>query len=194
MTQSAHSPSRCPDGGLSDARRAAICWHIASGQAGISPLLVFGRGSFGEVSTKFAAGVVMAKHSSSKSSSEASKVKAVNLAYYRALSARDLRAMDAVWTCGADNILIAPPANPHSNVGWAARGQRVQAAVSWQRGQVGSPPSRVASPSAPSGVTACKIFTLLPCGPKQRDPSGTSVSGVHLFRPANPGSVSAFGW
>jgi ketosteroid isomerase-like protein len=81
---------------------------------------VLGRGSFDEVSAKFAAGVAMAKHSSSKSSSEASKVKAVNLAYYKALSARDLRAMEAVWTCGADNILIAPPANPHSNVGWAA--------------------------------------------------------------------------
>jgi hypothetical protein len=58
MTQSAHSPSRWPDkiGGLSDARRAAICWHIASGQAGISLLLVFGRGSFGEISAKFATG------------------------------------------------------------------------------------------------------------------------------------------
>jgi ketosteroid isomerase-like protein len=62
----------------------------------------------------------MAKHSSSKPSSETSKVKAVNLAYYKALSARDLRAMEAVWTCAADNILIAPPANPHSHVGWAA--------------------------------------------------------------------------
>ncbi len=62
----------------------------------------------------------MAKRSSFKSSSETSRVKAVNLAYYKALSARDLRAMEAVWTCATDNILIAPPANPHSHVGWAA--------------------------------------------------------------------------
>ena len=25
-----------------------------------------------------------------------------------------------MWTCAADNILIAPPTNPHSYVGWAA--------------------------------------------------------------------------
>ena len=61
----------------------------------------------------------MVKRSSAKSSSETSKVKAVNLAYYKALSARDLRSMEAVWTCAADNILIAPPVNPHSHVGWA---------------------------------------------------------------------------
>jgi ketosteroid isomerase-like protein len=62
----------------------------------------------------------MAKHSPAKQSSEISKVKAGNLAYYKALSARDLRAMEAVWTCAADNILIAPPVDPHSHVGWAA--------------------------------------------------------------------------
>jgi ketosteroid isomerase-like protein len=62
----------------------------------------------------------MVKPSSTKASSETRKVKTVNLAYYRALSARDLRAMEAVWTCAADNILIAPPVNPHSYVGWAA--------------------------------------------------------------------------
>jgi hypothetical protein len=28
---------------------------------------------------------------------------------------RDLSAMAAVWTCAADNILIAPPVNPHAN-------------------------------------------------------------------------------
>jgi hypothetical protein len=62
----------------------------------------------------------MAKRSSTKALSELSKVKAVNLAYYRALSARDLDAMEAVWTCAADNILIAPPVDPHSHVGWGA--------------------------------------------------------------------------
>jgi hypothetical protein len=43
----------------------------------------------------------MAKPSSAKASSETRKVKAVNLAYYKALAARDLRAMEAVWTCAA---------------------------------------------------------------------------------------------
>jgi hypothetical protein len=51
----------------------------------------------------------MAKRSSRDASSETSKVKAVNLAYYKALSASDLGAMDTVWTCTAKNILIAPP-------------------------------------------------------------------------------------
>jgi ketosteroid isomerase-like protein len=62
----------------------------------------------------------MAKRSSPDTSSETSKVKAVNFAYYKALSARDLHAMDTVWTCTAKNILIAPPVNPHTHVGWAA--------------------------------------------------------------------------
>jgi ketosteroid isomerase-like protein len=61
----------------------------------------------------------MAKRSSA-TSAETGKVTAVNLAYYKALSARDLRAMEAVWTCAADNILIAPPGNPHAHVGWTA--------------------------------------------------------------------------
>jgi hypothetical protein len=43
------------------------------------------------------------------SSSEASKVKSVNNAYYKALSARDMSAMERVWTCASHNILIAPP-------------------------------------------------------------------------------------
>ena len=47
-------------------------------------------------------------------------VNATNLAYYQALSARDMRAMEQVWTRGADNILIAPPANPATHIGWPA--------------------------------------------------------------------------
>ncbi len=62
----------------------------------------------------------MTKRSSAKALSDISKIKAVNRAYYEALSARDLRAMEAVWTCAADNILIAPPVDPHAHVGWAA--------------------------------------------------------------------------
>ena len=62
----------------------------------------------------------MAKRTSAKAASEASKLKAVNMAYYKALSARDMRAMEQVWTRGADNILIAPPANPVTHIGWPA--------------------------------------------------------------------------
>ena len=53
-------------------------------------------------------------------SSEGSNVKAANAAYYKALSARDIGAMEMVWTCGADNILIAPPVNPVTHIGWEA--------------------------------------------------------------------------
>src|SRR5262249_48164993 len=49
-----------------------------------------------------------------------SSVKAVNNAYYSALSKRDLHAMEKVWSRAADNILIAPPTNPITHVGWDA--------------------------------------------------------------------------
>jgi hypothetical protein len=54
------------------------------------------------------------------SSVEIQDIKKSNDAYYRALSARNMLAMEAVWTCAADNMLIAPPSNPHVYVGWAA--------------------------------------------------------------------------
>jgi ketosteroid isomerase-like protein len=47
-------------------------------------------------------------------------VKAANNAYYSALSKRDLQAMEKVWSCASDNILIAPPTNPLPHVGWDA--------------------------------------------------------------------------
>ena len=53
-------------------------------------------------------------------SSDSKAVKAANLAYYRALSARDMRAMEQVWTRGTDNILIAPPVSPVTHIGWTA--------------------------------------------------------------------------
>src|SRR5262245_20784886 len=62
----------------------------------------------------------MAEHAPAKESSEASRVKAVNNAYYKALSARDMQTMEKVWTCATDNILIAPPTNPATHVGWEA--------------------------------------------------------------------------
>jgi ketosteroid isomerase-like protein len=62
----------------------------------------------------------MATRLSAKALSETNSVEAANLAYYKALSARDLNAMETVWTRAADNILIAPPVKPHAHVGWAA--------------------------------------------------------------------------
>jgi hypothetical protein len=62
----------------------------------------------------------MPKRASAKASSEANIVKSVNNAYYIALSARDMRAMEKVWTCASNNILIAPPTNPVTHVGWEA--------------------------------------------------------------------------
>jgi NifU-like protein involved in Fe-S cluster formation len=63
---------------------------------------------------------MMAKRLSNKTLSEIKKIKASNDAYYKALSARDMRAMEKLWTCAADNMLIAPPANPRVYVGWSA--------------------------------------------------------------------------
>ena len=62
----------------------------------------------------------MAKCSSAKPSSEANMVKSVNNAYYKALSARDICAMEKVWTCSSNNMLIAPPTNPVTHMGWEA--------------------------------------------------------------------------
>jgi ketosteroid isomerase-like protein len=68
----------------------------------------------------FCRGTIMAKGSSTKPTAEINKIKASNEAYYKALSARDMQAMAKVWTCAADNILIAPPGNPRVHVGWSA--------------------------------------------------------------------------
>jgi hypothetical protein len=62
----------------------------------------------------------VAKPPSKAKSAEIKNVKAANEAYYKALSARNLHAMEKVWTCATDNMLIAPPSNPHVHVGWAA--------------------------------------------------------------------------
>jgi len=51
---------------------------------------------------------------------DTSNVRAANNAYYSALSKRDFQAMAKVWSCAADNILIAPPTNPITHVGWEA--------------------------------------------------------------------------
>jgi ketosteroid isomerase-like protein len=67
------------------------------------------------------------KRASNKTSIEIKNIKVSNSAYYKALSARDLRAMERVWTCAADNMLIAPRPDPHVYVGWAAIRQNWEA-------------------------------------------------------------------
>jgi ketosteroid isomerase-like protein len=52
--------------------------------------------------------------------SDSDAIRAANAGYYAALSARDMPAMERVWTCASDNILIAPPVKPRTHVGWVA--------------------------------------------------------------------------
>jgi uncharacterized protein (TIGR02246 family) len=47
-------------------------------------------------------------------------VRAANQGYYKALSARDLQAMEQVWSCSADDVNVAPPVQPAAHVGWNA--------------------------------------------------------------------------
>jgi len=52
--------------------------------------------------------------------SEIEKVKAANQAYYEALSARDIRAMEQVWSRTPDDTNVAPPTRPAAHIGWDA--------------------------------------------------------------------------
>jgi ketosteroid isomerase-like protein len=52
--------------------------------------------------------------------SEIDNVKAVNDAYYVALSGRDLPAMEKVWLQAPDVVNVAPPIRPVTHVGWDA--------------------------------------------------------------------------
>jgi ketosteroid isomerase-like protein len=47
-------------------------------------------------------------------------VRASNQAYYAALSARDMTAMEKIWTGTADDTNIAPPVRPVVSKGWDA--------------------------------------------------------------------------
>jgi ketosteroid isomerase-like protein len=49
---------------------------------------------------------------------ERKAVQAANRAYYEALSARDLSAMEMVWSRKDDDINIALPVRPSAHVGW----------------------------------------------------------------------------
>jgi ketosteroid isomerase-like protein len=45
-------------------------------------------------------------------------VRAANQSYYAALSARDLRAMERVWSQSPDDVNVAPPIRPAAHKGW----------------------------------------------------------------------------
>ena len=50
--------------------------------------------------------------------SEFDQVKVANEAYYTALSARDLSAMESVWSRSPRDVNIAPPIRPAAHTGW----------------------------------------------------------------------------
>ena len=53
-----------------------------------------------------------------RAASEQDAVRAANQAYYSALSARDIKAMEQVWSRSADDVLVAPPIRPAAHVSW----------------------------------------------------------------------------
>ena len=53
-----------------------------------------------------------------QTSGDAEAVRAANQSYYTALSARDLRAMERVWSQSADDVNVAPPIRPAAHKGW----------------------------------------------------------------------------
>jgi ketosteroid isomerase-like protein len=52
--------------------------------------------------------------------SDLDQVKAANQAYYAALSARDLSAMEIVWARSPRDVNVAPPIRPAAHTGWDA--------------------------------------------------------------------------
>jgi ketosteroid isomerase-like protein len=55
------------------------------------------------------------------------RVKAANQAYYTALSARDLAAMERIWAKSAQDVNVAPPTKPVAHVDWNAIKRNYQA-------------------------------------------------------------------
>jgi ketosteroid isomerase-like protein len=55
------------------------------------------------------------------------KVNAANRTYYEALSARDIRAMEEIWSHTSEATNIAPPARLAAHVGWDAVRKNYQA-------------------------------------------------------------------
>src|SRR5665811_456589 len=55
-----------------------------------------------------------------QTASDTEAVRAANELYYAALSARDIRAMEQVWSQSPDDVNVAPPVRPVAHVGWTA--------------------------------------------------------------------------
>jgi ketosteroid isomerase-like protein len=53
-----------------------------------------------------------------QAASDVEAVKAANQSYYAALSARDIHAMEKVWSQSPDDVNVAPPIRPTAHVGW----------------------------------------------------------------------------
>ena len=58
--------------------------------------------------------------SNAQTTSDLDAVRAANQAYYAALSARDIEAMEKVWSQSEDDVNVAPPIRPAAHVGWPA--------------------------------------------------------------------------
>jgi len=58
--------------------------------------------------------------SNAQTTSDLDAVRAANQAYYEALSARDIGAMEKVWSQSDDDVNVAPPIRPAAHVGWPA--------------------------------------------------------------------------
>jgi ketosteroid isomerase-like protein len=64
--------------------------------------------------------IVFMSRTGSAQSSDIEQVKAANQAYYAALSARDIAAMERVWAPTTQAVNIAPPIRPAAHAGWDA--------------------------------------------------------------------------
>jgi hypothetical protein len=54
-----------------------------------------------------------------QAASDIEAVKGANQSYYAVLSARDIHAIEKVWSQSPDDVNVAPPVRPVANVGWA---------------------------------------------------------------------------
>jgi ketosteroid isomerase-like protein len=64
--------------------------------------------------------ITLPGNSVAQPSGDMDAVAAANRSYYAALSARDLPAMEQVWSRSPDDVNIAPPTRPVAHVGWEA--------------------------------------------------------------------------
>lgn len=62
--------------------------------------------------------VAGAGSSLAQTASDVEAVRTANQAYYTALSARDIRAMEQLWSQSPDDVNVAPPVRPAAHVGW----------------------------------------------------------------------------